>query len=705
MRRTLSSFVPLLLVAFAFAGSAIAAEPGTLPLKKIVLFNSGVGFYEHRGQVNGNADVELRFSAEDVNDLLKSLVPQDLDGGQVSTITYGSQDPITKTLQSFAVDLTKNPTVADLLQQVRGERIELETSKMITGTLVGVERRRRAVKDEILEEDFINLLTDGGLTSVPLSGVQRIKLQNEKLDAELRQALGILALGHGNDKKTVSLKFLGEGKRNVRVGYIQEAPIWKTSYRLVLDDEGALLQGWAVVENTTDEDWNDVDLALVSGRPISFVMNLYQPLYIPRPMVEPELFASLRPQRYGQDMGAKEQEFAKRELGSDRSLALGDRRRETAGMPPAPAAAAASPMLRKSLDKLAGSAMEMQNGNRAADAKAQQAQAWAMVQSAAEANDVGELFQYEIAAPVTLGRQKSALLPIVAERVKGEKLSIYNASVHVKHPLNGLRLTNSTKLHLMQGPITVFDDDAYAGDAQIEDLPPGSERLVSYAMDLDVEVAPSGKQLPNQVVSVKLSRGMLTVTNRYEREQTYTVKNSGPQAKQVLIEQSLDPSWKLLAPEKPAEKTRDRYRFVVAAAPGKPSELKVREEQTVSNQIAITNLDANTFAVYLRAKVVSDGLRKAFEEVRTWQTKVETVQADLAARELEIRTIEQEQNRIRQNMNQLDRNSELYLRYVKKFSEQEDQVEQLRGAVKRLQMEVENGRRALQEFVANLTVE
>ena len=148
--------------------------------------------------------------------------------------------------------------------------------------------------NDVVETEYLNLLTGDGLRSVPLASVGRIKLTNEKLDGELRQALAVLALGHATDKKTVTLNFTGQGKRPVQVGYIQQAPIWKTSYRLVLADKDApFLQGWAIVENTTEDDWKDVRLTLVSGRPISFVMNLYQPLYVPRPVVEPELFASL----------------------------------------------------------------------------------------------------------------------------------------------------------------------------------------------------------------------------------------------------------------------------------------------------------------------------------------------------------------------------------------------------------------------------
>ena len=190
--------------------------------------------------------------------------------------------------------------------------MQVEAPTAITGTIVGVEKRKVKVgKDEAIEQEFLNLLTDQGLRSVNLETVSRIKLSDEKLNGELQQALAILATAHATDKKTVSLNFLGQGKRDVKVGYIQESPIWKTSYRLVLkDDEKPFLQGWAIVENTTEQDWNDVNLTLISGRPISFIMDLYQPLYVQRPEVKPELYAGLRPQIYDQDLAAKEAEFA-----------------------------------------------------------------------------------------------------------------------------------------------------------------------------------------------------------------------------------------------------------------------------------------------------------------------------------------------------------------------------------------------------------
>ena len=194
-----------------------AENENGLPLTKVVMFNSGVGYFEHRGDVEGDAKIDFRFRVDDINDLLKSMILEDRGGGTISTVSYGSRDPITKTLQTFHIDLTSNPTLGQLLDQVRGERVQLDTPA-IAGVLLGVEKRKREIgKDhEIVEVEFLNLLTDAGLRSIPLDSISGIKLLNDKLDAELRQALVVLATGHNTDKKTVSLNLLGKGKRPVR---------------------------------------------------------------------------------------------------------------------------------------------------------------------------------------------------------------------------------------------------------------------------------------------------------------------------------------------------------------------------------------------------------------------------------------------------------------------------------------------------------
>lgn len=681
-----------------FFSTSLAQEKGKaadIPVKRVVMFSSGVAFFEHAGKVEGNASVDLKFNVKDINDLLKSMVLQDMGGGRISTVSYGSREPITRTLGTFSIDLTRNPTLGDLLQQIRGEQIEIDAPAKVTGTILGVETRRVPAGDQVVEEKFVNLLTADGLRSISLANVGRIKLSNAKLDAELRQALTVLAMGKDSEKKTVSLSFLGAGNRDVNIGYIQEAPIWKTSYRLVLsDEEKPFLQGWAIVENTTEADWENVTLTLVSGRPISFVMDLYQPLYVNRPEVKPELYASLRPRTYEQDLASADQEFRRAAdfAPAEKAKEFAEANRRLA----APAAAApAKPGDSYAFGATGGLAnakadpgyrMDLQRGG----------------QSVAQTSDVGEMFRYQIATPVKLQRSQSAMLPIVNESVSGEKVSIYNESQHAKHPLNGLKLKNTTELHLMQGPITVFDDNAYAGDAQIQDLQPGTERLISYAMDLDTEVAPSNKQDPQALTTVRISKGTLHTSHKHVRTKSFLVKNSGKKSKKVLLEHPLQQPWTLVSPKEASEKTRDQYRFAVTADPGKPTTLDVKEEYTSNEQVAITNLDTNTIQYYLNATVVSEDVKKALREVITRKNAIAQAVAKRQELERQVSVIDQEQKRIRDNMAQLPKDSDLFRRYVTKFTQQEDTIEGLRGQITASLTDEQKLRQSLDAYLIGL---
>jgi hypothetical protein len=688
-----------------------AAEPAAaeLPLEKVVLFTSGVGYFQHGGKVTGDATVEMSFRAENVNDLLKSMVVEDLGGGTVPAVSYASRDPITKTLGTFAIDLTDDPSIGRILSRLRGERIEVEAAAPASGTIVGVEKRQVPVGDDrTIEKEFITILTADGLRTLPLDAITRIRLLDEKLQQELEQALAVLALGHDSEKKSVSLAFAGAGERPVRVGYVQEAPVWKTSYRLVLGGDGgkgdtkttgdeaaaagqALLQGWAIVENTTDRDWKDVRMALVSGRPISFVMDLYRPLYVPRPVVEPELYASLAPQVYGQDMDAADREFAQAGLGGGRGRQIAASDTKQTGAVPAPLA-------RRPMRDAAAAAAPMEKAEMTRDGVA-------AIRSVAAGEALGKLFRYEIAAPVSIARQRSAMLPIVAEDVAAEKVSVYDDRVMAKHPLAGVRLVNSTELDLMQGPVTVFDAGAYAGDARIEDLPAGSSRLLTYAVDLDVEVAPRMEPRPEELVSVKLARGTLVASRKLARRKTFEIKNSGSAPVTLLVEHPLEPGWTLVEPEKPAEKTRDRYRFAVEAEPGKPATLVVAEEQVVAQRLAVTNLDEQAIIFYSSAKVTSPALKQTLEQVLEKKRELGRLTQERGRREQEIKVVAQEQDRIRQNMAQLDRGGDLYTRYVQKFAVQEDRVEALRKEIAELQAQEQQARRGLDEMLATLEIE
>jgi hypothetical protein len=563
----------------------------------------------------------------------------------------------------------------------------------ITGTILGVEQRTEQLpENRTTTTEYLNLLTPEGLQSIPLAQIQRIKLLNDSLQAELRQALETLATGHDTQKKTVAITFDGQGKRKVSIAYIAQTPVWKTSYRLVLDEkEAPLLQGWAIVENTSDEDWDKVNLSLVSGRPISFTMDLYQPLYASRPVVQPELYSSLRPPVYGDSLQERE------------SLIAGARPESLALSSAAPAPATASaPKAGRTLARSAGVAL--------ADANALPTdRAYFSFQSGggsgAQGAVTGELFQYSIKTPVSLARQKSAMLPIVNQSVEGQKVSIYNESVQAKHPLNGFRLKNTTPLHLMQGPITVFDDGTYAGDARMEDLAAGQDRLLSYAMDIKTEVQPQHGDGQQELMSVKIRKGTLVATRRATETKTYTVRNRDQKKKTVLIEHPFRSDWKLVEPKEAAERTRDVYRFAVAVEPEKTSKLVVREDKPITEMVQLTDSAPDIIALYTRSKTVSPKIKQAMEKAVTLRDRLGRTIQERANREQRVNDITQEQARIRENMAKLNQSSELYNRYVKKLDQQENDLDALRKEIENLRATELKQQQELNDYLLNLDLE
>jgi hypothetical protein len=662
------------------AGSQSGARSAeaVLPLSRVVLFSSGVGYFQREGTVEGNASLELAFRTAEINDLLKSLVLRDLDGGQVTGVNYASRDPVARTLRSFAIDLTGNPDLAGVLAQVRGEMLEVTASETVRGTLLGVESRPAA---EGIEETWLNLLSERGLRSIALSQVREVRFLNPELDRELRAALELLAQGHSQDRKRVVLGFAGKGKRRVQVGYLLETPVWKTSYRLVLGTESAhYLQGWAIVENTTDQDWRGVKLALVSGRPVSFAMDLYQPLYLSRPVVVPELYAGLRPQLYDEDLAAA-------------AAPAEERQKQAKAAPSRAAAGAAAPAARMAEEAWgeleaapAPAPMDLRQG----------------VSAAAQAGEAGSFFQYSLALPVSLARQESAMLPIVGQDIEGRRVSIYSERTQPKHPMHGLKLKNTTGLTLMGGPITLFEAGSYAGDAQIDSLPAGAERLVSFALDLETEVAPAARSVPDRLVAVRIARGTLTSTVTYRREKVYTAKVRGLRGRELLIEHPASADWTLVEPKQPEERTRDLYRFLVRLPVGGAQELLVAEERQAEQTVAVSNVSDELIAVYLKNPVVSQKVKDALSGVSRRKAELADTLRQRQEQERRAQSIRTEQGRIRQNMDSLSRDSALYKRYVSQLDAQETELAGFLTEIDRLAKKEMEQRKALEEFILSI---
>ena len=695
----------------ARAANKVDEDPArkSLPLTQVVLFNSGVGYFQREGSVEGNARIDMTFPVNDVNDLLKSILLEDLNGGKISTVSYDSQEPIEHTLKAFALDLTYNPTFGQLINQARGEKIEVTLKEgnnqpaSMNGIIMGME----SAMDGTKEVHQLNLLCSEGLRCVPLSQVQRLRFLNATLDGELRNALEVLAGKHDSRKKSVSMSFTGEGKRNVRVGYVVENPIWKATYRLKFDKDNKLtLQSWAVVENTTDEDWKDVRLALVAGRPISFQMDMYQPLFVPRPRVEPELFASLRPPTFNGSLISagqnaivnpnQPQQGQQGQLANDnfaRNSQIqnayglnnndGNTNRYQGNGQPNPALFNARDNNRLSYEELQQRRVQQQlKVNR------EQALKTGSAIAAIDARDLANLseeqesedsYQYAIDQQVTVLRQKSAMLPVLAQEVKGDRVSIFNERVQTKHPLLGLRFKNTTGQPLMQGPVMVHEGGRYAGDARIMDMQPNEERLLAFAVDLGTEVLGVDTQKPERIVSAKIVKGVLQSTCTVQKTKTYHIKNRSKQERVVVVEHPFSADWKVVSEEKPIETSRDVYRFEVKVPSGKLVKLDVTEETSRSLTMIVNRVDDDTLKLYINSSVASPEMKDALKEVIQTRQSIAGDQTEVKAMEDRLKAIVDDQVRLRANIERVPMGSEVYKRYLTKFDTQETQIEKLQG--------------------------
>ncbi len=682
-----------------------------LPIGQVVLFSSGVGYFQREGNVEGTQRIDLTFATQDINDLIKSMTLRDVDGGTINAITYESNVPVERTLQSFAVNLTNNPTFSAILNQARGEKVEVTLQQAnatqpgtLTGSIVGVEHKEVAAGKDIVEVECLNLWCADGMRSLKLAEVQRLRFLNAIMESEFRKALETLAQGHDSQKKAVSIHFAGQGKRAVKVGYVIENPIWKTSYRLVLpplaqkdakkaEEKKPYLQGWAVVENQTDEDWNGVRMALISGRPISFQMNLYDALFIERPVVEPELFASLRPVAYSGGLYPTDDPPSKSDpRGGAKDKARRDEEIEG--------------KLRKKLQDVA------KDQEKVVEELARTGVRWSYgidrdldlsksVTSAASAAKLGDYFQYAIDHAVNLPRQKSALLPIVTKDVESERVSIYNERTHAKFPLLGLIFKNTTGMHLSQGPITVYEGGMYAGDARILDLQKDERRLLSYAIDLGMEVQAVPHSDNGCIMSVKVIKGILYTTTKVKDTKTYTIANRNDTDRVVLVEHARRTDFTLTSQDKPWETASDVYRFKVNVPASKTIAYTVSEEKDFASSVTLTNSDDDGIRLIINQPVTSLVVKKALEQVLSLRGKLGDTQRELQQQERYLQSITTDQDRLRKNLKEMPPEAVAYKRYLKKFDDQETEIERLQKLIKDLQESEHAQRKSYEKFLIN----
>ncbi|MFQ5663748.1 MAG: hypothetical protein ACE5HL_07950 [Terriglobia bacterium] len=687
MRRWLARLAILSLLSPA-VGAAEAGVP--LPVRKVVLYKNGMGYFEHLGQVRGAQEVEIALPSAQLNDVLKSLTVIDLGRGQVAGVTYDSAAPLDRRLAELPINLGSAQGLVSFLNQIRGTEVELRApGGSVAGKLMGAEVRRRQVGANAVVEaiEVVVFTPQGELRTVELASAGALRLVEPELASEVGRYLDLLNSAHQRDVRRLRIHTVGKGRRQLYVSYTSEAPIWKTTYRIVLDDKHTpLLQGWAIVDNTTPMDWVDVDLSLVAGAPVSFVYNLSQPLYARRPVVPLPQGVQVTPQTHEATLEVPREEEAGGVVGgvsgAPRAAEVADKAARARRVFAAKSAVAAP--------ALAG---------RLGEVMRQQAPA------AAQAQALGEQFEYRLRQPVTIRRNQSALLPIIHTEVEGEKVSLYNEATAGKRPRLAIWLKNTSGLTLDAGSFTVIDSNAFAGEGLTETINPGESRLLSYALDLGLEVATNRGTERERVERVEIVKGVMRLHKKIVEKRTYTIRNNNEKGRTVVVEHPVRAGWRLVETPKPAESSASYHRFRVVAKPKTTTEFAVREENPRQTTYAIRNVTPEQITLWVRQKTIDAEIERALRRIVAKKNQIDALNKKIAGLEKEQKEIFRDQERVRENLRRLGRTPEeanLRLRYIRQLERQENRLGALRAERARLEDQRAAAQQQLDQILENL---
>ena len=587
-----------------------------LPITEVTLYKHGVAHLERSGELKPGETARLDFKPDDMNDVLKSLTVTDRNGGKVNGVRYDSSDPLEKRLEDFPFRLGAGASLAAFLDQMKGARIEL---KLGAGDAAGVIISARVVEqsDKSQREVLVLLMDSGDIRSFDLGAASAVKLSDPKLQNQLAAYLTVLNQSHARDRRSVYIDAVSSGARQLIASYMTPAPVWKSSYRLMFGAAGEpTLEGWAIIDNTSGDDWTNVRLAVVSGKPVSFITQLYQPRYIQRPFAELAENQAASPIVYqGAMEAAKDQ-------------------RAAAPKVQVQAQTGALPLNGRNLmmtDLISPSSFG----------------------ATADTRQAGELFEYSFAAPVTVKQGESAMLPFLQQKIGARKLLVYSESYGL-NPRDAAELTNNTGKTLDGGPITVYDAGTYAGEALVETLPMSDKRLISYGVDLGTRVTTAFDSSQAVVREIHFQRGILTTHSALQETKTYTIKNVDAKAKTLVIEHSQRPGYTLME-RKPTETTPSAYRFEVKLAASGTETFPVREERLYDESVSVTNLTPDVLAVYVQNKSLNEAARRQLDQIAQKKREVAANDAAIRQADADVTSLTQDQTRLRSNIESLNR--------------------------------------------------
>jgi len=657
------------------ANGSANREAGKLPVRRVVLYKNGVGYFEHLGRVRGSQDVHVDFTSAQLNDVLKSLTVLDLSGGKITGVDYNSEAPLARRLATLRLALGENPSMADFLGALRGARLEVRggSGTAVTGKLLSVEQKSRVKDNGTTEWTEISLVSDSGeVRTAEVTPSTSVRIAEKDLQVEVGRYLGLIASSRDQDLRRMTISTAGTGERNLYVSYISEVPIWKTTYRIVLPSKAEkrpLLQGWAIVDNTIGEDWNDVEVSLVAGAPHSFIQQLSQPYYGRRPVVPLPESVQLTPQTHAAALEPSAHLMAGGVPGGVMGGVLGGVAGGV-GMGSGSARGLMAPMVAP--------------GPPTAPMPEEEAVEEAREESepVAEGNALGDLFEYKLKEHVTIRKNQSALVPILQTDIAAERVSLWSELLGVARPLRALWVNNASSLTLDGGSFSVLDSNTFAGEGLVEAIKPGERRLLSYATDLGLLVDTKQDSGRERVTRVRIYRGTLTTTSEEREKKTYIVRNEDTTPRTLVIEHPARPEWKLAEDgPKPEEKASGLYRFRLSVEPKKTERLVVNEAKPLYTQYAVNGVTDDQIELFLRQKSINSDIAKALRGIVAQKNVVADFDEKIRAQQKLIDQIFGDQGRLRENMKALKGSAEektLLQRYTKQLDEEETELDTLR---------------------------
>lgn len=658
-----------------------------LPVTRVSLYKNGVGFFEHAGHVAGDQSVTIDFTTAQLNDVLQSLTAIDLNGGRIAGAGYNSTTPLEQQLKALPLALGEDPTAVDFYNAIRGARVEVRgPGAAISGRLLNIELVTTPEGDNkpALEKRLITVIGEGGeIRTVELTSATSVRLLDADLHQDVTRYLQLLASTRNQGLRHLTIKDNGTGSRELRVSYISEVPIWKSTYRILFSEpkagatstpQSATLQGWSVVDNTTGADWVNVQLSLIAGAPQSFIQPLSVPYYSRRPEIGLPQSAQLTPQTH--ESGEATYPPAPPPPPSAPGVAgMGN------GSSGGVAGSLFSSLRAKSALSASDSGIFGGSGNTGLSQNFVEGMPVANIDTlAAESlapktttSAFDDYFAYNLTEPITIRKNESAMVPILQTKIDAERVTLWSAKQPT--PLRALWITNTSKLTLDRGSFSIVEDGNFGGEGLLDPIHPAEKRLLSYAVDQAVRVTVDHTNSSRHIQRITASKGVLKQSTLDISEVEYLIHNAAPEARSIVIEEPVRAGWIIDSDPKPIETTSSVNRFRIEAQPDQAVRLHIGERHPGSSVYYLAASNDIQLTYIINQAGDNAAIKQALEPIFEARRHVADMQAAVDKVNERMKALHSDEERQRANITALaNADKASRERFVRDLNATEDQI-------------------------------